>query len=292
MGGAVLLSRSPARTGMSRLSLIEFTSAVGDVDANIDRALHMIDRAAKEGADLVVLPELWNTGYLAGRLVAHLAEPLSGRTISALADAATQHRLWILAGSIAESHGRRPCNTSVLLDDRGRVRLVHRKVHLWTAYERRWFAAGTGFRTAQTPWGRVGIMVCYDGDFPEVPRLLALRNATILLHPSAYPARHRSDWETLYPAWARANSVFVVGINHVGREKGTYARHHWPRGVAFHGESQVLGPKGEIIYRARSDVAAVHTVNVNFRMSAPLRAGRSSAMRDRRPKEYRGLARE
>lgn len=276
---------------MTRVALIEFRSVVGDVDANVERALEMTDRAAREGADLAVLPELWNTGYLAGRLLPDLAEPLSGRSISSLSDAARRHRLWILAGSIAESRGRRRYNTSVLVDARGKVRLVHRKVHLWTAYERRWFAPGAGFRTTQTPWGRVGIMVCYDGDFLEVPRLLALQGATILFHPSAYPAPWRDDWESLYPTWARANAVFLVGVNHIGREEGTYARVHWPDGVTFHGESQVLGAKGEIIYRARSHAPAVHTVKVDFQTATELRAHRASARRDRRPEEYRGLLR-
>jgi len=274
---------------MTRVALIEFKSVVGDVDANIERALEMIDQAASAGTDLAVLPELWNTGYLAGRLLPELAEPLSSGSISAVAAAAKRHRLWILAGSIAEAHDRRPCNTSVLLDARGRTRLVHRKVHLWTAYERRWFSPGSGFRTAQTPWGRVGIMVCYDGDFPEVPRLLSLRNAAILFHPSAYPEPWRDDWETLYPAWARANAVFILGVNHVGRETGAYARHHWPDGVVFHGESQVLGPSGEIVYRARGHTPAVHTIDVDFEMSAEFRARRASARKDRRPQEYRGL---
>lgn len=274
---------------MTRVALLEFASVPGDVEANVDWALGMIKEAAGKGAELAILPELWNTGYLAGRLVRRLAEPLSGPSLSALVEAAGRHRLWILAGSIAESGSGPPYNTSVLLDSRGQVRLVHRKVHLWTDYERRWFVPGSGFETVRTPWGRAGIMICYDGDFPEVPRLLACKGATVLLHPSAYPAKWRRDWEMLYPAWARANAVYLLSVNHVGRESGAYAREDWPRGVAFHGGSQVLGPRGEVLYRSRARAAGSRLVDVNFRMSKAFRRLRSRALKDRRPEEYGAL---
>jgi len=276
---------------MTRVALLEFTSVPDDVPGNVDRAVGMVDEAARKGADLAVLPELWNSGYLAGPRFRHIAEPISGPSIRAMADAARRHGLWILAGSIAESRRGPPYNTSVLLDARGRARLVQRKVHLWSDYERRWFAAGRGFATVGTPWGRAGIMICYDGDFPEVSRLLATQGATILFHPAAYSLHGRRDWGLLYPAWARANAVYLVGVNHVGREPGALARPYWPRGLTFFGDSRVLGPRGDVVYESRARSARVHLVDVDFRMTKTFRALRSEVLGDRRPREYRALAR-
>jgi predicted amidohydrolase len=274
---------------MTRVALLEFSSAPGDVQENVERAVRMVDEAARKGAELAVLPELWNTGYLAGPLFRRIAEPIAGPSIAALAGAARRHGLWILAGSIAESRGAAPHNTSVLLDARGHVCLVQRKVHLWSDYERRWFAAGRGFRTARTPWGRAGIMVCYDGDFPEVPRLLACQGATILFHPAAYSLHGKRDWGLLYPSWARANAVYLLGVNHVGREPGSHARADWPRGLTFFGGSRVLGPRGDVVFESRSRTAKVHLVDIDFRMTKTFRALRSEVLGDRRPAEYGAL---
>ncbi len=276
---------------MTRVALLEFTSIPDDVPENVERAVGMVDEAARKGAELAVLPELWNTGYLAGPRFRRIAEPVSGPSVTALAEAARRHGLWILAGSIAESRPGRPCNTSVLLDPRGRTRLIQRKIHLWSAYERRWFAAGRGFRTVRTPWGRAGIMICYDGDFPEVPRLLACQGATVLFHPAAYSLHGLRDWHLLYPAAARANAVYLLGVNHVGREPGALARPHWPRGITFFGGSRVLGPTGDVLYESRSRSAQVHLVDVDFRMTKGFRALRSEVLGDRRPQEYGALLR-
>jgi predicted amidohydrolase len=276
---------------MTRVALLEFASVPDDVPANVERAVGMVDEAARKGAELAVLPELWNSGYLAGPRFRRIAEPITGPSIRAMADAARRHGFWILAGSIAESRPGAPYNTSVLLDSRGRTRLVQRKVHLWSDYERRWFAEGRGFRAVETPWGRAGIMICYDGDFPEVSRLLATQGATILLHPAAYSLHGRRDWGLLYPAWARANAIYLLGVNHVGHEPGTLARPYWPRGLTFFGGSRVLGPRGNVLYESHARSPKVHLVDVDFQMTKTFRALRSEVLGDRRPQEYRGLLR-
>lgn len=276
---------------MTRVALLEFASVPAHVPENVEWASQMVDAAARRGAELALLPELWNTGYLAGPLFRRIAEPLTGPSLSAIAEAARHHRIWILAGSIAERRPGPPCNTSVLFDARGRARLVQRKVHLWHAYERRWFAPGHGFRTVSTPWGRAGIMICFDGDFPEVPRILACQGATVLFHPAAYSLHGKRDWNLLYPAWARANAIFILGVNHVGREPGTLARPHWPRGLTFFGGSRVLGPTGEVLYESRARRPGVHIVDVDFRMTRALRALRTEVLGDRRPREYGALLR-
>jgi predicted amidohydrolase len=277
----------PSRAAL-RLALLEFASEVGDKHANLELALEMLAQAAARRVRLAVLPELWNTGYLAGRLFPKLAEPIPGPTTKALAQFAKDARMAILAGSLPEKGRGRTYNTAVLLDAKGKIVLGQRKVHLWTTYERRWFARGRGFAVAKTPFAVVGAMVCYDGDFPEVPRVLALRGATLLLHPAAYPETGREDWDLLYPAHARANGVFVVGANHVGWEDGTYAKDHWPRGVAFGGGSQVIDPLGGVLYRADRDDPAVHVVDIDMREVARARKA-SNFLAARVPEAYRGL---
>ena len=159
-----------------KLALVQFQSVLGDVEASMARALPMIDEAAAAGANMVVFPELFTTGYhldTVGPRMTELAEPIDGPTVCALQEAARKNHVYIVA-PIALLHGLSgvPYNSAVFINPDGTVQGSFDKVHLW-ALERFYFRAGHEFPVFDTEFGKVGIMVCYDMGFPEAARTLA-----------------------------------------------------------------------------------------------------------------------
>lgn len=282
------MARKHARRSV-RLGLIQFHADVGEVSANLDRVERLIRKAASARAQLVSLPELWSTGYLAGTQFPDLAEPLDGPTISHLRKVARELGIFLCGGSIAEaSQTDKPYNTAVLLSPSGAILARHRKVHLFADYERAFFTAGSAFSVVSTPPGRISLAICYDGDFPEVPRLVALQGAELLLHPSAYPEPWQFDWRTLYPAHALENTLFIASLNLVGREPGRFARAFYPRGVRFFGETRLIGPDGRRIAQApyARGRSCVLLAEADLSRVAALRADTEANLRWRRPEVY------
>ena len=171
------------------LALVQFESVLCDPAANTQKACRMIAEAAAEGADLVVLPELFSTGYelnIVGPHVPELAEPVDGPTVRALQDAARTGNCYVVAGlALTYDMAGVPFNSSVVIDRQGELLGTYDKQHLW-ALERFYFRSGCDCPVFDTDFGRIGVMICYDMGFPEVARMLALQGADLILCPSAW----------------------------------------------------------------------------------------------------------
>lgn len=210
-----------------RVACVQMEPVVGDTPRNIARSLEMIGKAADEGARLVVLPELANSGYVfATRAEAFaLAEPIpAGPTCQAWARIAAERDIYIVAG-ISEHAGEVLYNSAVLIGPEGHVG-TFRKVHLWNE-ENLFFEPGDlGFPVFRTPIGRIGMMICYDCWFPEAWRLCALQGADIVCVPTNWvpipgqdPNREAMA-NILVMAAAHSNSIFVAAADRVGTERG------------------------------------------------------------------------
>lgn len=210
-----------------RVACIQMEPVVGDKDRNLARSLEMIDEAAGQGARLIVLPELANSGYVftsRDEAIALAEEIPSGPTTTAWAAAAARHGAWIVAG-IAEKAGDRLYNSSVLIGPEGVIG-TFRKVHLWNE-ENLFFEPGDlGFPVFHTPIGRLGMLICYDSWFPEAYRLCALQGADIVCVPTNWVPIPGQDPDReamaniLCMGSAHSNSVFVAAANRVGTERG------------------------------------------------------------------------
>ena len=199
------------------------------VDANVDRALEAVARAADRGAELVALPELFNVGYFAFDSYARLAEPFEGETFSRLREAATDHDVAVLAGSIVEDLGATEtvptpaeeglANTAALFDADGELGLVYRKHHLfgYQSAESELLVPGERIETATIGDVTVGATTCYDLRFPELYRRLIDEGAELILVPSVWPYPRIEHWQTLSRARAIENQAFVATINGSGR---------------------------------------------------------------------------
>ncbi len=258
----------------------------------MQRAASLIGDAAKQGADVVVLPELWTTGYLAGLQFRELAETLPGPVTNLLSKLAKAKGVFLVLGSIPEKVGsEKVYNTSVVVDPAGKIILKHRKVHLWRDYEREYFLAGDQYEVSDTSFGKIGLAICHDIDFPEVPRILALKGAEIIFNPSAYPSPFEKDWDLILPACARQNHAFVVSVNRSGDEGGKFASRHYPRGVHFFGKSKVISPSGQILLElpANSNETILKLIEIDPQEVRRQRSSRDSFLAERRPETYRIL---
>lgn len=189
----------------------------GDVVALVER---WASDAKRQGVDLLVFPESLMTRYelALGQFEAE-AQPLDGPFASAVNDIARRAGLWMVY-TVNEKNPNtlKPFNTAVVVDDGGCVRGAYRKVHLFDAGPHResdrMSAGDTIFRPIDTPFGKLGIGICYDLRFPELARRQAIEGAEILVYPAAWVdgAGKKRQWETLLAARAIENELFAVGV--------------------------------------------------------------------------------
>jgi predicted amidohydrolase len=209
-----------------RVACIQFEPKIGEKPRNLARSLELMSEAAAQGAQLVVLPELCNTGYVfeSRREAFALAEPIpDGTTVRAWSEAARAHRLYVVAG-ITEVAGDSLYNSAAVVGPDGFVG-AYRKNHLW-GEENLFFEPGNlGVPVFPTPIGRIACAICYDIWFPEVFRLAALQGADILCVPTNWvpmpeqPAGLPVMANVLAMAGAHANSMFVAAADRVGVER-------------------------------------------------------------------------
>jgi len=246
-----------------KLALAQLDIEADDVAGNVDRARSAIAAAAEDGANLVALPEIFNVGYFAFDRYRDRAEPLSGPTLSAMADAARDNGVAVLAGTIVEdlaaTDGPTPAdeglaNAAVLFDDRGERQLVYRKHHLfgYESAEAELLVPGERLETADVGGFTVGVTTCYDLRFPELYRDLAEQGASLVLVPSAWPYPRVEHWQVLSRARAIENQFFLGTINGSGTFDGT----------TLLGRSTVYGPWGNLL-ASTGDEPAIVTATID-----------------------------
>jgi len=211
-----------------RLALAQLDIEAGAVETNRERAEAAIAEAADRGADLVALPEIFTVGYFSFDTYERASEPIEGPTLARIADAACEHDVGVLAGSIVEDlaeteHVETPAeeglaNTSVLFDRDGERLAVYRKHHLfgYESAEAQMLVRGETLGIAEFEGATVGMTTCYDLRFPELYRSIAEAGADLVLVPSAWPYPRVEHWKLLPRARAVENQLFVATINGSG----------------------------------------------------------------------------
>jgi N-carbamoylputrescine amidase len=239
-----------------------------DPEANLASAVRHVHAAAEQGAQIVCLPELFRAQYFCQRedlRLFDLAESIPGPSTQALAEAARETGVTIIASLFERRAPGLYHNTAVTLDAEGKIASVYRKMHIPDDplyYEKYYFTPGDlGFRAVDTPQGRIGTLVCWDQWYPEGARLTALQGAEVLFYPTAigwhpaekeeFGAAQYDAWQTIQRAHAIANGVYVAAVNRVGHETGDVRgnRVEGP-GLEFWGGSFLADPFGRIIAKA------------------------------------------
>ena len=282
--------------GQVRIGLVQMRCSPSK-EANIQRACDLLVEGARQGAQILCLPELFH-GLYPCQSEDHCrfaeAEPVPGPTTERLAELARQLGV-VIVGSIFER--RAPGlyhNTAVVLDADGQLAGLYRKMHIPDDpryYEKFYFTPGDlGFRSFSTRFGRVGVCVCWDQWFPEAARLTALTGAEILFYPTAIgwlveekaefgPVQH-SAWETMIRSHAIANGLFVAAVNRTGLEEG----------IEFWGASLVVDPIGQVLARASHDREEILLADCNLDQIDLVRT-HWPFLRDRRIDAYADLQR-
>ena len=246
-----------------RVSLVQFDGADRPCG---DRITAMAERVGACGeSDLIVLPELWATGYFHFDDYAATAEvPGDGPISSMLAEASRSTGSWVHGGSLLARRaggGGELQNTSVVFAPTGELRATYAKAHLFGAGSREpdLVRAGTGPVAVSTPWGQIGLSVCYDLRFPELYRHPSVRAAILQVIVAAWPAARREHWEALARARAIENQAFVLACNGAGADNGT----------DLAGNSLVVDPLGKVLARGS---AAQETLSIDIDLGEVERA--------------------
>jgi predicted amidohydrolase len=233
-----------------QVGIAQWLAVPGEPKRNLQVALDMIDLAAARGVELLVLPELWPCGYDPATLphdARAAAEPLDGPRRARLAEAAVAAGMWLVAGSVPElGEDGALYNTALVFNPEGDLVAWHRKAHLYPLTgEPSIFRPGDRLTSFHDPrLGVVGVVICFDGDFPEVARALARRGARLMVAPSAYEVEGATTWDVLYPALALANSQWWVQSNQCGAHGTT----------TLLGASRIVAPTGTIVAEATRTV--------------------------------------
>jgi N-carbamoylputrescine amidase len=285
-----------------RVGLVQMR-ATPNPDENLRRALEHLRDAASKGAQIVCLPELFQTQYFCQREDAalfDLAEPIPGPATDKLAETAKKLNI-VVIGSLFEK--RAPGvyhNTAVMIDSDGTLRGIYRKMHIPDDplyYEKFYFTPGDlGFKAFDTSVGKVGTLVCWDQWYPEGARLTALQGAQVLFYPTAigwhpeekekYGAAQYDAWQTIQRAHAIANGVYVAVVNRVGFEQGDIlGKKATGKGLEFWGGSFIADPFGRVIAKGSHDREEILIAEVDLRLLEDTRRN-WPFLRDRRIDAY------
>ena len=270
-------------------------SAGEDIKLNLDKAARGIESAAKKGAEVVCLQELFRSRYFPRTEDAanfKLAETIPGPTTEALGRLAKKKKLVVIASLFEKRSAGIYHNSAVVIGSDGSIMGKYRKMHIPDDpgfYEKFYFTPGDlGFLSFDTAVAKVGVLICWDQWFPEAARLTALSGAEILFYPTAIgwlptepPAAakaQRSAWELVQRGHAVANGIYVAVPNRVGREGK----------LKFWGGSFVAGPSGEVIAHAGSESEEILIARCDLEKIAEARQS-WPFLRDRRIDAYSGL---
>lgn len=225
------------------LALYQCQPGPDDVAGNLRRLEQAARQAVQNGADLLVLPEMFLSGYNIGaKRVAELAEASDGPSAARIAEVARQHRIGILYGYPERDAGGAIFNSVQLIDRQGERRANYRKTHLYGDLDRTQFSASDAPPAIfELDGWKIGLLICFDVEFPENVRSLALAGADLVLVPTANMRPYEFVAQVLVPTRAYENQVFLAYANYAGHEGE----------LEYCGLSCVVAPDGQVMTQAR-----------------------------------------
>ena len=303
-----------------RVALIQMACAPS-IEENLDHAADLVRQAARDGAQIVCLPELFRSQYFCQRedhALFALAEPIPGPSTARLSSVVREARITLIASLFERRAPGLYHNTVAVLDHESagsdNISGIYRKMHIPDDplyYEKFYFAPGDlGFRAIPTSHGPIGALICWDQWFPEAARLTALEGAEMLFYPTAigwhpsekseFGAAQYSAWKTIQRSHAIANGVFVCAVNRVGHEYGDVIHdgkeiqgpgdHSTASGIEFWGGSFIADPFGRILAQASHNQEEIVTATLDPALVETTRQN-WPFLRDRRIDAYAPITR-
>ncbi len=268
---------------MIKVAFVQTAPTFGAIEENVEWTVRRLESSTLDGVELVVLPELFSTGYQfrSKKELARLSEPVSDSiAVRALCGVARRRKMYVVFG-MAERDGRRLYNSAVLVGPRGVVGL-YRKAHLFSDEFSLFDRGNTPFRVYRAGRLRVGMMICFDWVFPEVARVLALEGAEIICQPANLVLPY---CPSAMITRSIENRVFSVTANRVGTEERIKGKP-----LKFIGLSQIVSPDGTVLKRAGSMRPQIGVAEIDVSMARnKWITPKNHLFRDRRPSMYRRL---
>ncbi|WP_077213547.1 carbon-nitrogen family hydrolase [Bacillus dakarensis] len=220
-----------------KIAIVQMNIAFADSNKNFAAIKEYVEEASKAKADVIVFPEMWNTGYALDRLSTH-ADTDGEKTKKVLAELAEKYRVNIVGGSVATKKGEHFYNTMYIVNRAGEIISEYDKAHLFKLMDEHLFMnAGQKENLFELDDVTCGGIICYDLRFPEWIRTHTLAGAKIMFVPAQWPATRIDHWQLLLQARAIENQCYVVGVNRVGSDPNN----------EFNGHSMVIAPWGELL---------------------------------------------
>jgi omega-amidase len=255
------------------ISLAQLQIRLGQPEENLQAARPLIQQAAADGSQIILLPELWTTGYDLPNVRA--AAEANRAVLAEIEQEAKRHNIRIGGSVLLEQDGRF-YNTFVLHAPDGSETAQYSKIHLFRLMqEDRWLSPGDHVQMVQMPQAAVGLAICYDLRFPELFRKYALAGADLFLMCAEWPLQRIAHWQTLLRARAIENQCFIAAVNSTG-ETG---------GETFGGSSAIISPWGEVLVEGTTSRPDLLTATVDMDQVVDIRQ-RIPIFKDRRPDLY------
>lgn len=268
---------------------------------NLKKVLSWIKLAAKKGAQIICLPELYRSQYFCQKedsSLFELAETIPGPSTEAFSKAAKQNKVVIIVPIFEKRAAGVYHNSAVIIDATGKVLGIYRKMHIPddpAYYEKYYFSPGDlGYKSFDTKFGKIGTLICWDQWYPEGARLTALKGASTLFYPTAigwhpsekekYGKAQQDSWMTIQRSHAIANGVYVCSVNRIGFEQPVKEQ----QGIIFWGSSFICDPQGVIIAQASEDREEIIYAEVNLKHLENIRRN-WPFLRDRRIDSYHDI---
>jgi N-carbamoylputrescine amidase len=272
-----------------------------DADTNLKKAVSLVEKAAKDGAEVICLPELFRSQYFCQTEdIANfeLAETIPGPSTAAVSKVAKKHKVAVVVPLFEKRAMGVYHNSLAVIDLDGEIAGIYRKMHIPddpAFYEKFYFAPGDlGFKTFRTAYGDIGTLICWDQWFPEAARLTTLKGAGILFYPTAigwhphekeeHGKAQLESWQTVQRGHAIANGVYVAAANRVGLEK----LNPESVGIEFWGQSFISDPQGKILAQASVDKEEIVMAEIDPSRIEYIRRN-WPFLRDRRIDAYEGI---
>ncbi len=226
---------------MMKITSLQLEMSNSSKKSRIETVLSQVDQAPK--SDLILLPEIWPTGFFCFDQYVAQGESVKGELVAAFREKAAQRQCHIHMGSFVEKDGEQFYNTSLLIDPAGEVIARYRKIHLFgfQSQEQQLLTPGRKVVTVKTPLAHMGLATCYDLRFPELFRKMSEKGVDLILVTSAWPLARLSAWTLFNRARAHENLSFLASCNCAGANRGT----------PYAGNSMIVAPSGEVIEQGK-----------------------------------------
>ena len=282
----------------TKIGLIQL-KITNDIEKNIKNSIIKIKQAAKKGAKIICVPELFLSNYFC-QSEKHsnfkLAEKIPNSTTKIFCELSKELKIVLIISLFEKKIPGIYFNSSIIINEKGKITSKYRKMHIPDDpgyYEKFYFKPGDlGFKNTKTKYGNIGSLICWDQWFPEAARLTVLKGAEILFYPTAigwhpseknkYGESQLNSWLTIQRSHAIANGVFVAAVNRVGTEKSGSKK------IEFWGNSFVIDPSGNIIGKLKSKKEDILICNIDFRKVENARQ-HWPFLRDRRIDAYKSI---